>query len=105
MIDVRVRRGGPGALRMDLVLVPVAEGAAEGVVRRLGSRVAASLGRRVRSAEFRGRADDVLVHHTDVPFVLLGLGAAATGADAWRRAGGRGRQEAERQRARRVGVY
>src|SRR5919197_1485173 len=36
---------------------------------------------------------------------LRGMGAAPVGIDAWRRAGARGRQEAERQRTARVAAY
>jgi leucyl aminopeptidase len=104
MTDVRVRRGGADTARLDLLLVPVTEGAASRAVRTLGRKAAAALGRRIKTAEFRGRPDDALVHHGDVAVVLLGVGAAPGTTDAWRRAGARGRQEAERQRARRVGV-
>jgi leucyl aminopeptidase len=105
MIDVRVRRGAAGSVRADVLVVPVAEGQAAAAVRRLGGVLARALPRRLRGSEFRGRADEILVHHAETAAVLLGLGAAPAGPDAWRRAGARARQEAERQRARRVAVY
>jgi leucyl aminopeptidase len=84
--------------------VPVAEGAVKAALAKLGARVSRVLGRRVRDCEFRGRPDEVLTHHGDSTIVLLGLGAAP-GVDAFRRAGARGRQEAERARARRVQAW
>src|SRR6185369_3194466 len=59
----------------------------------------------VRATGFRGRPDDFLVHHGERGVALCGLGPAPVRTDAWRRAGARGRQEAERQRMRRVGLY
>jgi leucyl aminopeptidase len=71
---------------------------------RLGARLSRAIGRRVRDVDFRGRPDEVLVHHGDSTIVLTGLGTAP-GVDAFRRAGARGRQEAERARARRVQAW
>ena len=105
MVDVRVRRGAVGSARADVVVVPVAEGQAAAAVRRLGGGLARALPRRLRTSDFRGRADEMLVHHAETAAILIGLGAGSTGRDAWRRAGARARQEAERQRARRVAVY
>jgi len=107
MVRVRVVRGGPNASGSDLLLVPVAEGKLTPAVlaRSLGRRRASAIGRRLRAAPFRGRADEVFVHHGDVTVVLVGLGTAPSGSDPWRRAAARGRQEAERQRARRVAAY
>jgi leucyl aminopeptidase len=106
MVSVKAVRGRLEGARFDLLLVPLAEGqkVPAGVRRALGRR-ADLLARRARVAEFRGRADDLLLQHDDRPVALLGLGAAPATMDAWRRAGARGRQEAERQRARRVLVY
>ena len=105
MTKIRIVRGGPSAARVDLVVVPVVEGEAKSALRGLERRLAASLGRRLAAGGFRGRADQALVHQGDVAVVLLGLGPAPLGADAWRRGGARARQEAERQRARRVALY
>jgi leucyl aminopeptidase len=63
------------------------------------------LARRAQLARFRGRPEDVLVHHGEVGVVLVGLGAQGGELDGWRRAGARARQEAERQRAARVAVH
>jgi leucyl aminopeptidase len=76
----------------------------EATLRRLGARLSKAVGRRARDLDFRGRPEESLVHHGDTTVVLLGL-AAAGGADAFRRAGARGRQEAERARARRVQAW
>jgi len=103
MVKVQTVRGGVRQARGDVLLVPVEEGTARAAVRRLG-RAAAALGRRVAAVEFRGKSDEVLVHHGPASVVLLGLGSNP-GPDVWRRAGARGRQEAERQRARRVAGY
>jgi leucyl aminopeptidase len=100
MVKVQTVRGGVRAARADVLVVPVAEGTARAVVRRLG-RAAGSLGRRVAAVEYRGKSDEMLVHHGPASMVLIGLGTRP-GPDAWRRAAARGRQEAERQRARRV---
>ena len=104
MVEVRVRRGGAEAGRFDLMLVGMPEGDPAAVLRGLRPEDAAALRRRVRAVGFRGRSDETLVHHGERSVVLLGLGPRPVGVEAWRRAGGRGRQEAERQRARRVGV-
>jgi leucyl aminopeptidase len=104
MVEVRVRRGGPATASGDLVALPVVEGGLRGVLAGLGPKLGRVLSRRAQTMHFRGRADDVMVHHGDGTVVLLGLGPAPAGADVWRRAGARGRQEAERQRARRVVV-
>jgi leucyl aminopeptidase len=90
---------------VELLIVPVPEGEGRAAVRRLDRRLASLLERRIRTAGFRGRPEDLLVHHGETAVVLLGLGKAPVTAEAWRRAGARGRQEAERQRARRVGVH
>ena len=101
---LRLERGGPRPNQADVLLLPIAEGAVKAVLARLGARLSRALGRRVRDCEFRGRPDEVLTHHGDSTIVLLGLGAAP-GVDAYRRAGARGRQEAERARARRVQAW
>jgi leucyl aminopeptidase len=103
MVKVQTVRGGVRAARADVLVVPVAEGEARAVVRRLG-RAAGNLARRLTATEYRGKTDEVLVHHGVGSTVLIGLGPRP-GPDAWRRAAARGRQEAERQRARRVAAY
>ncbi|TMB53984.1 MAG: leucyl aminopeptidase, partial [Deltaproteobacteria bacterium] len=105
MTEVRVRRGGPAAVRGEMLLVPVAEGQLSAALRRLDGRVRGPLARRARAARFRGKAEETLVHHGEAAVALLGLGPVPVGLDAWRRAGARGRQEAERERARRAGAY
>jgi leucyl aminopeptidase len=102
MVEVRVRRGSPRTVRTDLIIIPVVEGATRAALRALEPRLAALLVRRIRKVEFRARPDEVLVHHGETPVALVGLGKAPVAVDAWRLAGARGRQEAERQRARRV---
>src|SRR6266566_2854129 len=105
MTEVRVRRGGPEAVRGEMLLVPVAEGQLSAALRRLDRRVRGPLARRARAARFAGKAEETLVHHGERAVALLGLGPAPVGLDAWRRAGARARQEAERERARRAGAY
>jgi leucyl aminopeptidase len=104
MVEVRVRRGGAEAGRVDLVLVPVAEGRTNEALGRLGRKAAGGVRRRLREGGFRGKPDEVFVHHGETPIALLGVGSAPASSEAWRRAGARGRQEAERQRARRVSL-
>jgi len=105
MVEVRVRRGGPGAARAEMLLVPVAEGQVKTALGKLDRPLRAPLGRRARATGFRGKAEETLVHHGERAVALLGLGPAPVGLDAWRRAGARARQEAERERARRAGAY
>src|SRR5581483_10453807 len=102
MVNVRTLRSGGALPRADVVLVPVGEGRVQAALRRLDRRTATRVAQRVKQLEFRGRPDDVLVHHGDTSVVLLGLGPTPAPTEVWRRAGARGRQEAERQRARRV---
>src|SRR5437016_13771469 len=105
MTEVRVRRGVPAAVRGEMLLVPVAEGQLSAALRRLDGRVRAPLARRARTAGFGGKREGRLGHHGGAAVALLGLGPVPVGLDAWRRAGARARQEAERERARRVGAY
>src|SRR5438105_1669647 len=105
MTEVRVRRGVPAAVRGEMLLVPVAEGQLSAALRRLDGRVRGPLVRRARAARFGGKAEETLVHHGEAAVALLGLGPVRVGLDAWRRAGARARQEAERERARRAGAY
>jgi leucyl aminopeptidase len=105
MVRTRVVRGGPAAARGDILLLPVADGRLQAAVARLGRKVATPLGRRVRTLDLRGRADELFTYQGETPLTLVGLGAEPVGLDTWRRAGARGRQEAERQRARRVVAY
>src|SRR5439155_1892349 len=72
---------------------------------RLGRRARAPLARRARAAGFRGKAEYTLVYHRAGAVALRGLSPVPVGLDAWRRAGARARQEAERERARRAGAY
>ena len=56
MVEVRVRRGGVGAVRVDLVLVPVGEGAVEGVVRRPSMHLGGRHSERLWSRSFGAHA-------------------------------------------------
>ncbi|HYY05555.1 MAG TPA: leucyl aminopeptidase [Candidatus Limnocylindria bacterium] len=99
LVEVRVRRGGSGAARGEMLLVPVAEGQVSAALRRLERRARGPLARRARAAGFDGKLEETLVHHGETAVALLGLGPAPVGLDAWRRAGARARHEAERERA------
>lgn len=102
---VRTAKGGFSAAKADVVLVPVAEGQLKASLGGLGKALGAALTARTRAVEFKGRPEDTLVHQGDKQVViLLGLGKDAD-ANAWRRAGARGRREAERQGGRKVGAY
>ena len=103
-LRLRLERGSPRPGQADVLLIPVAEGGVKAALPKLGARLSRVVGKRVRDCDFRARADEVLTHHGDSTLVLLGLGAAP-GVDAYRRAGARGRQEAERARARRVQAW
>ena len=105
MVKLQVQRGDLRAVRGDLVFVPFPEGDVRAAVRRLDRRLATALARRLGAGAFRGRTDELLVHHGERTTAFLGIGRAPVADDAWRRAGARARQEAERQRARRVAVY
>jgi leucyl aminopeptidase len=105
MVKVQALRGGPRSLRGDLLLLPVVERGASAALARLDRRLRASLLRRVRRLEFRGGLDESLAQPGTPGVALLGLGPSPAGSDAWRRAGARGRQEGERQRAARVTAY
>ena len=105
MVKLQVQRGDLRAVRGDLVFVPLPEGDVRAAVRQLDRRLATALARRLGAGAFRGRTDELLVHHGERTTAFLGIGRAPVADDAWRRAGARARQEAERQRARRVAVY
>src|SRR2546428_10846610 len=85
MPEVRVRRGGPAAVRGEMLLVPVAEGQLSAALRRLDRRVRGPLARRARAARFAGKAEETLVHHGEAAVALLGLGPVPVPLDAWRR--------------------
>ena len=104
MVRVRGVRGRLDGDAADVLVVPVVEGAPRATLERLDRRLARVLAPRLRRLEFRGGADELVVHHGDTSVVLVGLGPAPTALEAWRRAGARSRHEAERQRARRVGL-
>jgi leucyl aminopeptidase len=103
---LRALRGSAQAARADLILVPVADGSVSVAVRPLGRALAGALERRARTAEFRGRPEDLMIHQDDrgSSVALVGLGSDAT-PDALLRVGARGRREAERLGARRVAAY
>jgi leucyl aminopeptidase len=97
-LHVQAARGG--AVRADVVVVPVDGDGLRDRLRRLGLGVAVA--RRAEAADFRGRPDDVFVHAGDRNTIML-VGMGPTPAlDAWRKLGSRARREAERQGARRV---
>jgi leucyl aminopeptidase len=104
MVRVVTVRGDVGAVRADVLIGPLREGATQ-PPRGLARSAAGALAKRVRTKQFRARADDTFVHQGDLTTVFVGLGSTPATPDVWRRAGGRGRQEAERQRARSVAVY
>src|SRR5213593_4250816 len=105
MVKLQVQRGDLRAVSGDLVLVPLPEGDVRAAVRRLDRRLATTLARRLGTGAFRGRTDELLVHHAERTIVFLGVGREPVPHDAWRRVGARSRQEAEREGARRVAVY
>src|SRR5262249_22878959 len=105
MVKLQVQGGDLRAATGDLVVVPLAEGDVRAAVRRLDRRLGAALGRRLGDGGVGGRADELLVYHAERTIALLGVGCEPVTDDAWRRAGARARQEAERQRVRRVAVY
>jgi leucyl aminopeptidase len=99
--SLRVHAGG--VPRADLTVVPVAPGRVRDAVRVLGPH-AAGVERRAKSADFRARPDEAVVHEGERGAVaLVGTGADPT-LDTWRRLGARARREAERLGARRVAV-
>jgi leucyl aminopeptidase len=101
---LRVRAGSPSTVRADLLVLPVAPDAVRGAVRALGRR-AGQLGRRATAADFRGRADETLLHHGDGGAILLaGTGPDGRTPDGWRKLGARARRDAERLGARHVAV-
>src|SRR5262245_66223517 len=96
-------RGTLTSVSADVQVVPATEGALEQLPRLLTGPSARGLAARVRTAGFRARLDETLVHRAgDRVVMLIGLGAAAPSVDGWRRVGGRGRREAEREGARRA---
>lgn len=102
---VRAAKGGFSAARADVTLLPIAEGQQKAALAGCGKVLGAALTAQMKRAEFKGRPDDLLVHQSDKGVVVLvGVGKTAD-AGAYRRAGARGRREAERQAGRKVGVY
>jgi leucyl aminopeptidase len=103
---LRAVRTAAQAGRVDLTLVPVAEGQIAAATRPLGRAVATALERRARDTEFRGRVDDFLLLQTGGGAVaLVGLGGNHSAPDVWLRAGARFLREAERLGARRVAAH
>ncbi len=103
---LRALRAGVDKLSADLLLIPVVEGRIASAARPLGRAMSGMLERRARAVKFGGQVDELLLHQTDRRSIaLVGLGSADRGADAWMRAGARGRREAERLGARRVAAY
>jgi leucyl aminopeptidase len=101
--SLRVQAAPRGAVRADVLVVPINGNGTRERLRRLG--LPASLARRAEAADFRGRPDDVFVHGGERgTVVLVGMDSAA-GVDAWRKLGSRARREAERQGARRVAAH
>jgi leucyl aminopeptidase len=105
-MTLKAVRGGLGGVRADLLVLPRVEGQRE-ALRGLG-RFTSSLARRMSQTRFAARADEVLTHPGGGAvgaIALVGLGRAPLATEAWRRAGARARQEAERQGARRVSAH
>src|SRR5581483_180111 len=87
---VRVVRGGATSVRADLTVLPVVEGELAAALRTLPRAQARALAAQAARADFRGRADEVLLRHADAGAIaLVGLGAAPE-PDAWRRAAAEG---------------
>jgi leucyl aminopeptidase len=105
MVKVRAHRGGPQAAKADMLLLPLTEEAAKAGAKGLGAKLGSALTRRMRDAGFRGRQDELLPHQGERSIAVIGLGRGPVTPDALRRAGARGRQEAERQRVKRVAAY
>src|SRR5262249_55204419 len=105
MVKLQIQGGDLRAATGDLVFVPLPEGDVRAAVRGLDRRLATALGRRLADGTFAGRTDELLVHHGERTVALLGVGREPVTDDAWRRAGARARQEAERQRVRRVAAF
>ena len=81
-----------------LLVLPVREGQGRRALRGVDTRLANALSRRMRDAEFRGRGDDLLVHHDARGTVaLVGIGNGGADPATWRRLGARTRREADRQ--------
>ena len=102
---IRTAKGGFNAARADVTLMPILESHVKAGLAPCGKVLAATLANRVKAAEFKGRSEDLLVHHGDKgAVVLIGLGKSADPV-AHRRAGARGRREAERLGGRKAGAY
>lgn len=109
MTMLRAVKGRAAGIRAGLTVVPVQDATLATGLRPFGRAVANVLTGRAREADFRGRAEDALVHQGDRGTMLvLGLGDGAGSIDAWRRVGARaprgrtGRRETCRRVARRV---
>src|SRR5262245_5067648 len=90
MTSVRAVRAKPSGVRADLMVVPIAEGGLQEALRGFDRKLTGALTRRAKAVDFRGRPDDMLVHHGDRDAVaLVGLGRPATDTSAWRRASAR----------------
>jgi leucyl aminopeptidase len=98
-VTLRAERGRGKTAGVDTLLVPVVEGSKwVKTVAAFAPGAARAIERRAKAVDFRGRPEDTLVHHTDkLSLVLLGLGQGELAAERWRRAGARGRREADRQ--------
>jgi leucyl aminopeptidase len=104
--SLRAVKAAPSAVRAELLVVPVRDGAVAEAVKPLGRALAAALVKRARESDLRGRTDELLLHPREGGMVaLLGIGSGGNGGDVWRRAGARARREAERIGARRVAVW
>ena len=105
-ITVHLRRGAASAAT-DLLVLPVPEGQQTPALAGIDRGLARPLRQRVAAADFRGRTEDVLVHHAGGTraVALMGLGRHPTDGDGWRRLGARARREADRQGARRVAIH
>ena len=98
---IRVQAGRAGAVRADLLVVPVSGDHVRETLRRIGLP-APALVRRTQAADFHGRPDEVFVHQGDRGVVMLVGADGAPTLDAWRKLGARARREAERLGAKRV---
>ena len=99
-MDVRFRDIPADRVKSDLVVIPVLDQRLEDpVIRNLDRRLQGRLRARMSKSNFTGADGNTLLHPTGgmLPaayLLLIGIGAANTGADTWRKAGAKARKEA-----------
>ena len=99
-MEVRFRDIPADRVKSDLVVIPVLDQQLEDpVIRILDRRLQGGLRGRMSKSNFTGADGNTLLHPTGgmLPaayLFLIGIGAANTGADIWRKAGAKARKEA-----------